>query len=117
MEREEATLRLIVQGIDRIQLMAWEQTEPHLRARVRVLPELELRDKEKIEATKRNVQSLIQQALAYLPQVPPEVRLVVLSADDPVRLAYFLGSILRLGVEQAEQMLEANSAGDLMHRA
>src|SRR5207253_4641333 len=73
MERVEETLHLIVQGIDRIQEMAWEQTEPYLRARVRVLPELELRDKEKVEATKRNVQSLIQQALAYLTQVPPEV--------------------------------------------
>src|SRR5437868_10742665 len=117
MERVEDTLHLIVQGIDRIQVMAWEQTEPHLRARVRVLPELELRDKEKVEATKRNVQSLIQQALAYLPQVPPEVRLMVLGADDPVRLAYFLGSILSLGVEKEQQMLEANTVDDLMHLA
>src|SRR5437764_4304504 len=117
MERVEETLHLIVQGIDRIQLMAWEQTEPYLRARVRVLPELELRDKETVEATKRNVQSLIQQALAYLPQVPPEVRLVVLGADDPVRLAYFLGSILSLGVEKEQQMLEANSVDDLVHLA
>jgi ATP-dependent Lon protease len=115
MERVEETLHLIVQGIDRVQLMGWEQTEPFLRARVRVLPELEVRDKEKVEATKRNVQSLIQQALAYLPQVPPEVRLVVLGADDPVRLAYFLGSILSLGVEKEQQMLEANTVDDLVH--
>ena len=69
------------------------------------------------EAAKRNVQGLIQQALAYLPQVPPEVRLVVLGADDPVKLAYFLGSILSLGVEKEQQMLEANSADDLLHLA
>src|SRR5499427_554531 len=117
MERVEDTLHLIVQGIDRVHLMDWEQTEPFIRARVRVLPELEVRDKEKVEATKRNVQSLIQQALAYLPQVPPEVRLVVLGADDPVKLAYFLGSILSLGVEKEQQMLEANSVDDLVHLA
>jgi ATP-dependent Lon protease len=117
MERVEGTLHLIVQGIDRVQLMAWEQSEPHLRGRGRVLPELQVQDKEKVEATKRNVQSLIQQALAYLPQVPPEVRLMVLGADDPVRLAYFLGSILSLGVEKEQQMLEANSVDDLVHLA
>src|SRR5213595_2390482 len=117
MERVEDTLHLIVQGIDRIQLMGWEQIEPYLRARVRVLAELELRDKEKVEATKRNVQSLIQQALAYLPQVPPEVRLLVLGADDPVRLAYFLGSILSMGVEKEQQMLEADTVDDLVHLA
>src|SRR6266513_1004465 len=117
MERVEDTLHLIVQGIDRIQLMTWEQSEPHLRGRVRVLPELQVQDKEKVEATKRNVQSLIQQALAYLPQVPPEVRLLVLGADDPVRLAYFLGSILSLGVEKEQQMLEANTVDELVHLA
>lgn len=117
MERVEETLHLIVQGIDRIQLMAWEQSEPFLRGRVRVLPELQVHDREKVEATKRNVQSLIQQALAYLPQVPPEVRLIVLGADDPVRLAYFLGSILSLGVEKEQQMLEANGVDDLIHLA
>src|SRR3989475_4381 len=117
MERVEDTLHLIVQGTDRIRVLAWEQAEPHLRARVQILPDLQLSDKEKVEATKRNVQSLIQQALAYLPQVPPEVRLIVLGADDPARLAYFLGSILSLGVEKEQQMLEANTVDELMHLA
>jgi len=117
MERAEDTLHLIVQGTDRIRVQQWVQEEPFLRARVQILPELEVKNKEEVEAAKRNVQSLIQQALAYLPQVPPEVRLVVLGADDPVRLAYFLGSILSLGVEKEQQMLEANTVDDLMHLA
>src|SRR5215813_10572250 len=60
MERVEDTLHLIVQGSDRIQLVAWEQQEPFMKARVRVLPDINVVDKEKVEATKRNVQSLIQ---------------------------------------------------------
>ncbi|HKP37237.1 MAG TPA: endopeptidase La [Pyrinomonadaceae bacterium] len=117
MERVEDTLHLIVQGTDRIRVLDWSQTEPFLRASVKILPDLEVINKEEVEAAKRNVQSLIQQALAYLPQVPPEVRLVVLGADDPVRLAYFLGSILSLGVEKEQQMLEANTVDELMHVA
>ena len=117
MERVEDTLHLIVQGMDRIRVQQWTQEAPFLRARVQILPELETKDAQAVEAAKRNVQSLIQQALAYLPQVPPEVRLVVLGADDPVKLAYFLGSILSLGVEKEQQMLEANSADELMHLA
>src|SRR5437870_7195398 len=117
MERAEDTLHLIVQGTDRIRVDQWTQEAPFLRARVRILPELAVKNAEEVEAAKRNVQSLIQQALAYLPQVPPEVRLLVLGADDPVRLAYFLGSILSLGVEKEQQMLEANSVDDLVHLA
>jgi ATP-dependent Lon protease len=117
MERADETLHLIVQGTERIRLMAWVQTAPYLRARVEILPELEVTNIDEVEAAKRNVQGLIQQALAYLPQVPPEVRMVVLSADDPVRLAYFLGSILSLGVEKEQQMLEANTVDELIHRS
>lgn len=117
MERVEDTLHLIVQGTDRIHLLAWTETEPFLKARVQILPDLQTKAAEEVEAATRNVKSLIQQALAYLPQVPPEVRLVVLGADDPVKLAYFLGSILSLGVEKEQAMLEANSVDDLIHLA
>ena len=117
MERVEDTLHLIVQGTDRIRVLEWIQEAPFIRARVEILPELEVKNIEEVEAAKRNVQSLIQQALAYLPQVPPEVRMVVLAADDPVKLAYFLGSILNLGVEKEQQMLEADTVDELMHRA
>src|SRR2546425_4916188 len=117
MERVEDTLHLIVQGTDRVRLLAWTQTEPFLRARVQILPDLETKNTEEVEAATRNVKSLIQQALAYLPQVPPEVRLVVLGADDPVKLAYFLGSILSLGVEKEQAMLEANTVDELVHLA
>src|SRR6185503_4578431 len=107
----------IVQGTDRIRVLDWAQEEPFLRARVQILPDLEVKNKEEVEAAKRNVQSLIQQALALLPQVPPEIRMAVLAADDAVRLAYFLGSILNLGVDKEQQMLEANTADELLHLA
>src|ERR671938_1505891 len=63
------------------------------------------------------MQAMIQQALAMLPQVPPEVRAAVMSSDDPVRLAYFLASVLNLGVEQEQKMLEANTADELLRLA
>src|SRR5437899_739013 len=42
MERVEDTLHLIVQGADRIRVLEWLQREPLLRARVQILPELEV---------------------------------------------------------------------------
>src|SRR3989442_14600952 len=43
--------------------------------------------------------------------------MAVLAADDAVRWAYFLGSILNLGVEKEQKMLEANAADELLHLA
>src|SRR5712664_3151690 len=60
---------------------------------------------------------MIQEALALLPQIPPEIRAVVMGASDATRLAYFLGSLLNLGVEQEQKMLEANTVDELAQLA
>lgn len=117
MERSEDTMHIIAQGTDRIKVIEWKQEEPHLRAVVQILPEVETVDQEAVEALKRNVQAMIQEALALLPGVPAEVRVAILGSVEPVRLAYFLGSILNLGVEQEQKMLEANSADELLRLA
>ena len=114
MQRIDEGVHLIVQGTERIKVLEWTQEQPFLRARVQTMPPLKVLDADAVEAAKRNLQSLIQQALAMLPQVPPEVRSAVLTADDPVRLAYFLGSVLNLGVEQEQKMLEAETVDDLV---
>jgi ATP-dependent Lon protease len=117
MERIGETMHIIAQGADRIKVISWKQDEPYLRAVVQILPAVQTKDTEEVEATKRNVQSMVQQALALLPGIPPEVRVAVLGSVEPVRLAYFLGSILNLGVEQEQKMLEADSADDLLRLA
>ena len=117
MERIEDALHLIVQGTERIRVLQWTQEQPYLRARVEILPELTTEDPDAVEATRRNVQALIQRALAMMPQVPPEVRAAVLSANDSIRLAYFLASVLNLGLEQEQKMLEADTADELLRLA
>jgi ATP-dependent Lon protease len=117
MERVEDSMHLIAQGTERIRIVEWKQEEPHLRALVRILPDVATIDREEVEATKRNVQSMIQEALALLPGVPPEVRSVMMGPVEPVRLAYFLASILNLGVEQEQKMLEAITTDELLRLA
>jgi ATP-dependent Lon protease len=117
MMRTEDVLNLIVQGTERIRVLDWLQEEPFLRARVEILPDVRVVNPDQVEALRRNVLSLIQQALAMMPQVPPEVRSIILSSNDAVRLAYFLGSLLTLGVEQEQKMLEADTADELLQLA
>ena len=117
MERGENVMHIIVQGTERIKMLEWKQEQPYLRAQVQILPEVKIVEPEQVEATKRNVQAMIQEALALMPGVPPEVRVAMLGSVEPVRLAYFLGSILNLGVEQEQRMLEAETADELLHLA
>ncbi len=57
---------------------------------------------------------MVQQALALLPQVPPEVRMAVMSQNNAVQLSYFLASVLDLGVETEQKMLESATVDELL---
>lgn len=114
MMRNESVMQLIVQGIDRFRVIGWSQEQPFLKAKIEILPELQIVDNEEVEALKRNIQGMIQQALALLPQVPPEVRMAVMSQNNPVQLSYFLASVLDLGGETEQKMLEAANVDELL---
>ncbi len=114
MMRAEDVMQLIVQGVERVRVVNWTQEQPFLKARVEVLSAPEIVDNEAVEALKRNIQGLVQQALAMLPNVPPEIRMAVVSQTNPVQLSYFLASVLDLGVETEQKMLEAATVDELL---
>ena len=64
--RNEGIMQLIVQGMDRFEIVEWIGEQPYLKAKVQILPELRRVDDEEIEALKRNIQGMIQEALALL---------------------------------------------------
>jgi ATP-dependent Lon protease len=114
MMRNEGIMQLIVQGMERVRVAEWLQDQPFIKARVEVLPALRTVDEEEIEALKRNIQGMIQQALAMLPNIPPEIRMAVMSQQEPVQLAYFLASVLDLGVDTEQKMLESETVDELL---
>src|SRR5690606_9396191 len=114
MMRNEGVMQLIVQGMERFEVVEWISEQPYMRAKVRVQSALRVVDTEEVEALKRNIQGMIQQALALLPNVPPEIRMAIMSQQDPVQLAYFLASVLDLGTETEQKMLESGTVDGLL---
>ena len=100
MERSDNGMRIIAQGTERIRVVEWKQEDPLLRAVVEILPDPSVVDSEQVEAAKRNVQQMVQEAMSLLPNIPPEVRIAVLGSVEAVRLCYFLASVMTLGVEE-----------------
>jgi ATP-dependent Lon protease len=110
----EEVLHLIVQGQERFRIVGYTEQEPYFKATVEILPEPVREETAEVEALKRNIMALVQKALALLPNVPQEIRNVIVATDDAVRLAYFLGSVLELDVAQEQALLEANTESDLL---
>jgi len=111
----EEVLHLIVQGQERFRIVGFTEQTPYLKARVEILPEPTREKTPEVEALQRNIQVLVQKALSLLPNVPPEIRNIIVQADDAVRLAYFLGSVLDLTTPQEQALLEADTESELLH--
>src|SRR6185436_18968 len=67
-------VQTIVQATKRIVVLQWSARDPYLRAVVRIFPELPTIDVDKVEASKRNLQSMIQSTRELLPAISPEVQ-------------------------------------------
>jgi ATP-dependent Lon protease len=116
---DEGQVELIVQGVERVLILKMEQTEPYLKARVRVLPFPDDTSAE-VEALSRAILELAARVLQLAqPQAEINVQQLAAQAQDPLRLAYLFGSMLSLDVAREQALLEAPSRVEalrLLHR-
>jgi ATP-dependent Lon protease len=105
--RGDGAIQIFVQGLERVVLLKVEQSEPYLKARVRVLPFPE-DDGPEVEALQR---ALAEKAARILelsqPQSQVNIAQLTASARDPLALAYLLASMLNLDADREQAVLEA----------
>lgn len=105
------TVRLIVQGIDRIRIKEFSAVEPYLRARVTVAPE-QVEKTIQVEALMRNTIELFRRLVSLAPHLPEELLVAALNVDDPRQLVYILATSLRMELKDAQELLELDAVAD-----
>ena len=107
MARSGAGIELLVQGVERVVVIGPEQTEPHLRVRVRPMPLPEDTGPE-VEALRRAVLELTARALELAhPEAGFKIDQLAAQAPDPLILAFLVGSMMSLDVSKEQALLEA----------
>jgi ATP-dependent Lon protease len=108
MNRSDDSLEVLVQGLDRVRLTAFDQVEPFLLARYESAPLPEDEGPE-IEALQRAVMEQAGKAveLAQPQQGPANILQMLAAAGNPLRLSYLLASMLGLDVAKEQELLEA----------
>jgi ATP-dependent Lon protease len=101
----DGTLRILVQGLERIRLDAVEQTEPYLTGRFTPLPDVGEEDRE-AEALARSVETLFGRIISVAPYLPEELLLAAANAETPSALANLIASTIRLKTEEKQSLLE-----------
>ncbi len=101
----DGTLRVLVQGAQRVRLGPYVAEQPYLVARIAELPDV-IEDGPELEALTRNVQRTFSQIIEQIPYLPEELQMAVANLDDPAALAHLIAGALRISTEEKQRLLE-----------
>ena len=82
----EGTMRLVIQGLERVRIVEYLHVEPYLRARIEVIPET-MEAGLALEGLIRAIQDLFRQLIDLEPHMPEELAIIALNVDDARQLA------------------------------
>ena len=115
MRAPDGSLRLMVQGIERIRLLDLVGTEPYLVARVEVAREQAVTGPE-IDALRLAGLDVFRRIVGASPELPDEFVAAAESIADPLRLAYFVATVVPLDVAARQALLELDPVSAKLRR-
>ena len=111
----DGTLRILVQGAQRVKLNGFVAEQPYLVAEIEELPDV-VEPSPELEALFRNVQTTFAQIIEELPYLPEELQMAVANIDDPSELAHMIAGALRLKTEEKQALLEERDVTKRLRR-
>src|SRR5918994_2122914 len=101
----DGTMRILVQGTQRVRIGEYIAEEPYLVAQISELPD-ELEPSPELEALTRNVQNTFSQIIEGIPYLPEELQPAVANVDDPSALCHLIAGAMRISTEEKQELLE-----------
>jgi ATP-dependent Lon protease len=115
MRSPDGTIRLVIQGLERIRLGEFEQTDPYMKARVQVAPET-ISTGVETQGLRRAVVDLFRRLVPLVEELPNELVGAVESLEDPRQLAYLVASTIPLPGPTRQELLEEDVLDAKMQR-
>jgi len=109
------TVRVLVEGLWRIQLKEYPTTEPYLSAKFELMKDLK-EDSVELTAMMRNAQSQFQEIIKLSPALSEQIKIAALNTEDPGHFADLVAVNLNLGLEERQKLLETNSVKERLTR-
>jgi ATP-dependent Lon protease len=108
MSKGQTGMRVLVEGVARARADELVIDKGYMRAVLTPLPESSERSLE-IEAHVRRLQELVDRAISLATGLSPDLKTLLATLDDPLRITYLLASLLDMKPEDKQQLLEENS--------
>jgi ATP-dependent Lon protease len=108
---------VFTEGVERVRLVRFVQTEPFMVAEVETLEELEVPAGANLEALVRNVIGQFQQIVSESQTLSDELRTIAANIEEPRRLVDFVSASLPfLTTDDKQQLLESASIQDRLEK-
>jgi len=109
----DGTIRLLIQGMHRFELGEFTQSEPFLKAKIHLRPEIVTGNGEdealEIEALARNTRELFARISELVPSIPRELVESIIALEDPLQTVYTIANFQRIELEDAQELLELDT--------
>jgi ATP-dependent Lon protease len=100
----DRSVRILVQGLRRIETVEFTEAEPYLRARVRLLHDVAQPSPE-LDALQAHMVSQFAKFVSMTPYLPDELQVVVMNIKDPGKVTDLIASNLNIAVEEKQELL------------
>jgi ATP-dependent Lon protease len=111
----DGTIRLLVQGIERIHIDEYVESEPYLKAKVSTHPET-VESGVEVEALTRNIVQQFARIGELIPTIPDELLASAQAIDDPLQLVYIVATYMRLDLQDSQDLLEIDSVSEKLRK-
>jgi ATP-dependent Lon protease len=101
----DESLRILVQGMQRVKLGGFVAEQPYMVARISPLPDV-IEPSAELEALSRNVQRTFSEIVEQIPYLPEELQMAVANIDDAASLAHLIAGALRIDTAEKQTLLE-----------
>jgi ATP-dependent Lon protease len=99
------TLRVLVQGAQRVRIEDFTSVEPYLVASIHEEPDV-VELSQELEALTRHVQNTFSALIEGVPYLPEELQIAVANIDDPSALGHMIAGSLRIDKQEKQELLE-----------
>ena len=111
----DGSLRILVQGGQRVRVEGWESEQPYLVAKIVEAPDVVVEGPE-LTALMRNVQQTFSRIIEEVPYLPEELQLAVANLEDPSALSHLIAGALRIKTDDKQALLEELDVGRRLRR-
>src|SRR6266850_502128 len=109
------TVRVLVEGLWRIQITGYESQTPYLKANINVLKDVS-HDSVEMTALARNAHRQFQEIVKLTPALSDQVKIAALNTEAPGNLTDLITANLNLNLEERQHLLEISDVKERLHR-